>query len=99
MRVLGARPPGVVALRPLLAQASRSPAGPGPAATSVPDAEPAASDPDAVAGSGTGRSPLDRGLALLRTGVASGAPRLELLGEYGIALAAARNASDTDGAL
>jgi len=91
--------PGLVALRHLLAQASRSPAGPGPAATSGPDAEPAASDPDAVAGSGTGRSRRDRGLALLGTGVTSGAPLLELLGEYGIAVAAARHASDAAGAL
>ena len=90
---------GLVALRHLLAQASRSPAGPGPAATSGPDAEPAAPDPHAVAGSGTGRSRRDRGLTLLGTGVMSGAPLLELLGEYGIAAAAARHASDEAGAL
>src|SRR5260221_99428 len=73
--------------------------GQGPAATRGQDPEPAAPDPDAVAGSGTGRSRRDRGLALLGTGVTSGAPLLELLGEYGIAVAAARHASDAAGAL
>src|SRR5258708_37833046 len=74
-------------------------AAPAPAATSGPDAEPAAPDRDAVAGSGTGRSRRDRGLALLGTGVTSGAPLLELLGEYGIAVAGGRHARDAAGAL
>jgi len=45
------------------------------------------------------RSRRDRGAALLAAGVSGGPPLLELLGEYGIATAAARQASDEQGTL
>jgi acetate---CoA ligase (ADP-forming) len=76
--------PGLTALRHLLARAAR------PA-----DAEaPALVRP---AASGTARR--DHGMALLAAGATSGAPLLELLCEYGIAAAAARQAADAQGAL
>jgi acetate---CoA ligase (ADP-forming) len=74
--------PGLIALRHLLAHASRSP---------VPD--PALPDP------GARRSRRDRATALLAAGVTGGVPLLELLGEYGIARASARQAGDEAAAL
>jgi len=61
-------------------------AQPVPAATAAPA-------PD------VGRARRDRGAALLAAGVTGGAALLELLGEYGIATAAAREAGDAAGAL
>jgi acyl-CoA synthetase (NDP forming) len=80
--------PGLVALRHLLAHASRSPP--------VPNAAPAAPAADPGACRSRRR---ERGIALLGAGVTSGAPLLELLAEYGIAAAAARQASDVEAAL
>jgi acetate---CoA ligase (ADP-forming) len=77
---------GLLALRHLLDHARRAP-GDGPAG------------PAATAGSGGASARRDRGAALLAAGVTGGAPLLELLGEYGIATAAAREAADADGAL
>jgi acetate---CoA ligase (ADP-forming) len=75
---------GLLALRHLLDHAGRCPAVPaGPASP----------------GPGAARARRDRGAALLAAGVTGGAPWLELLGEYGIATAAAREASDADGVL
>jgi acetate---CoA ligase (ADP-forming) len=86
---------GLLALRHLLEHAGRSPAAvpavPGPAASPGPGA--------AFPGPGAARARRDRGAALLAAGVTGGAPWLELLGEYGIAAAAAREASDADGVL
>jgi acetate---CoA ligase (ADP-forming) len=81
---------GLLALRHLLDHAR--PAVPAPHAPAAPAADvPAAPD-------GT-RSRRDRGAALLAAGVTGGAALLELLGEYGIASAAAREAGDAQGAL
>jgi acetate---CoA ligase (ADP-forming) len=77
--------PGLTALRHLLAHASRPPASP---------AVPA----DAARADGS-RSRRDRDAALLAAGVSGGPPLLELLGEYGIATAAARQANDEQTAL
>jgi acetate---CoA ligase (ADP-forming) len=112
---------GMIALRHLLAHASRAPAAPpDPAAPRVPmvvpahglrpwqgahhrhhttraaPADPAASGAHAGAGRARRR---DRGAALLAAGVTGGAPLLELLGEYGIAAAAARQAGGAASAL
>ncbi|HEV2240762.1 MAG TPA: acetate--CoA ligase family protein [Streptosporangiaceae bacterium] len=77
--------PGLIALRHLLAHANRSPATP---------AVPA----DAARADGS-RPQRDRGAELLAAGLTGGAPLLELLGEYGIAAAAAREAADAETAL
>jgi acetate---CoA ligase (ADP-forming) len=77
---------GLLALRHLLDHAGRSPALP---------ASPGAASP----GPGAARARRGRGAALLAAGITGGAPWLELLGEYGIAAAAAREASDADGVL
>jgi acetate---CoA ligase (ADP-forming) len=74
---------GLLALRHLLEHARPAP-GAAPAAPAAPD--------------GTG-SRRDRGAALLAAGVTGGTALLELLGEYGIATAAAREAGDAPGAL
>jgi acetate---CoA ligase (ADP-forming) len=58
---------------------------------------PAASGASPVPGTARGRR--DRAAALLAAGVTGGAPWLELLGEYGIVAAAAREASDAGGVL
>ncbi len=77
--------PGLIALRHLLARASRFPATPAvPADAACADAS---------------RSRRDRGTALLAAGVTGGARLLGLLREYGIATAAARQAGDAEGAL
>ncbi len=78
---------GLLALRHLLDHA-RPAVGPGCGAGQA-----------APAGPGGTRSRRDRGTALLAAGVTGGAALLELLGEYGIATAAAREAGDADGAL
>ena len=78
---------GLLALRHLLDHA-RPAAGPGCGAGQAAPASP-----------GGTRSRRDRGTALLAAGVTGGAALLELLGEYGIATAAAREAGDADGAL
>jgi acetate---CoA ligase (ADP-forming) len=75
---------GLLALRHLLDHARPVPAA---TAAPAPDATPAR----------PGRR--DRGAALLAAGVTGGAALLELLGEYGIATAAAREAGDAAGAL
>jgi len=79
---------GLLALRHLLDHA-----GPSPAALAFPGGPAGPARPGAV------RSRRDRGAALLAAGVTGGAPLLELLGEYGIAAAAAREAGDADAAL
>jgi acyl-CoA synthetase (NDP forming) len=79
---------GLLALRHLLDHAGRSPA-----------AGPAGPGTAAFPGPGAARVRRDRGAALLAAGVTGGAPWLELLGEYGIATAAAREASDAGGVL
>ncbi len=90
---------GLLALRHLLDHADRSLAtAPGPP---VPARVPASADLPASAGPPARAQPSrrDRGRALLADGVAAGAPMLALLSEYGIATAAALQASDTGGAL
>jgi acyl-CoA synthetase (NDP forming) len=106
--------PGLTALRHLLAHAGRSPATDsttdtatdtaadwaapvGPAAS--PAGPPSRAAPAEPAASGTTRSRRDRGAALLAAGVTGSAPLLELLGEYGIATPAAREAADAQSAL
>ena len=79
---------GLLALRHLLDHAGRSPA-----------AGPAGPGTAAFPGPGAARARRDRAAALLAAGVTGGAPWLELLGEYGIATAAAREASDAGGVL
>ena len=79
---------GLLALRHLLDHAGRSPA-----------AGPAGPGTAAFPGPGAARARRDRGAALLAAGVTGGAPWLELLGEYGIAAAAVREASDAGGVL
>ena len=74
---------GLLALRHLLGHARHAP-GAGPAAPARP---------------GGTCSRRDRGAALLAAGVTSGTALLELLGEYGIDSAAAREAGDADGVL
>jgi len=77
--------PGLIALRHLLARASRLPETPAvPAGAARADAS---------------RSRRARGTALLAAGVTGGARLLELLREYGIATAAAEQAGDAEGAL
>jgi acetate---CoA ligase (ADP-forming) len=92
--------PGLVALRHLLAHAGRPPAN---AATPLYPADSttaaAAVAPAPAVPAGAARSRRDRGAALLAAGVTGGPPLLELLGEYGIATAAARQASDEESAL
>src|SRR5262249_29548844 len=106
--------PGLIALRHLLARANRSPATassdeqanstvPSAAATAADStAMPATAAPavpaDAARADGS-RARRDRGAALLAAGVTGGVPLLELLGEYGIATSAARQASDEQTAL
>jgi acetate---CoA ligase (ADP-forming) len=91
--------PGLVALRHLLAHASRAPAN---AATPLSPADSttaaAAVAPAPAVPAGAARSRRDRGAALLAAGVSGGPPLLELLGEYGIATAAARQASNEESA-
>ena len=77
--------PGLTALRHLLAHANRSAATP--------------AVPAGAARADGSRSRRDRGAALLAAGVLGGPPLLELLGEYGIATAAARQVSDEQGTL
>jgi acetate---CoA ligase (ADP-forming) len=74
---------GLLALRHLLDHAERAPAAVSPGTAS----------PDAAC------ARRDRGAALLAADVTGGAPWLELLREYGIVTAAAREASDADGVL
>jgi acetate---CoA ligase (ADP-forming) len=78
--------PGLIALRHLLDHAGRSPATapPFPAGPPLP---------------GAARSRRGRGSSLLAAGVTGGPPLLELLGEYGIATAVAREAADAGAAL
>jgi acyl-CoA synthetase (NDP forming) len=91
---------GLIALRHLLAHASRSPAvssgtaAPGQAASAV-----RAAPADAAAPCASRSRRRDRGIALLHDGGTSGAPLLELLSEYGIATAATRQANDMEAAL
>jgi acetate---CoA ligase (ADP-forming) len=87
--------PGLIALRHLLARAGRSPAG-APAHSVAAARHAAPADPGRAS---DGRSRRDRGAALLTAGVSGGAALLELLGEYGISTAAARQAGDEQGAL
>jgi acetate---CoA ligase (ADP-forming) len=104
---------GLLALRHLLDHARRSPAGTlaDPADHGAPalDGRPAdhgapalprrPASPGPLASPGAGWSRRDRGAALLAGGVTGGAALLEFLSEYGIVTAAAREASDADGAL
>ncbi len=85
---------GLLALRHLLAHARRSPAG-----ACAPAGAPGTTGPAGPADRGAGRSRRDRSAALLAAGVTGGVPWLELLAEYGITAAAARPASDAEGAL
>src|SRR5262249_24357994 len=106
--------PGLIALRHLLARANRSPATassdeqanstvPSAAATAADStampATPAPAVPADAARADGSRARRDRGAALLAAGVTGGVPLLELLGEYGIATSAARQASDEQTAL
>ena len=106
---------GLVALRALLAHATHpihathpthttSPASTiGPASTTRPASAAGLAPAGLVAadrGRGDGRQDrADRGAALLAAGVTSGPDLLALLGEYGIAAAAAHEAADEPGAL
>jgi acetate---CoA ligase (ADP-forming) len=102
---------GLLALRHLLDHARRSPAAApsdpaGPPAdhgVPAPGGRPGRPGPPVLPGHpglpGAAWSRRDRGAALLAGGVTGGAALLEFLGEYGIATAAAREASDADGVL
>jgi acetate---CoA ligase (ADP-forming) len=83
--------------------AAVSPAAVSPAAVSPAAVSPAAVSPRTVSpgtvSPGTVCARRDRGAALLAAGVTGGGPWLELLREYGIVTAAAREASDADGVL
>jgi acyl-CoA synthetase (NDP forming) len=86
---------GLLAVRHLLDHAERAPAATSPATGSPGTVLPGTVSP----GPGAACARRDRGAALLAAGVTGGAPWLELLREYGIVTAAAREASDADGVL
>jgi acyl-CoA synthetase (NDP forming) len=88
---------GLIALRHLLAHASRSPAV--SSATPAPGQAAPAARADAAAPRARRSRRRDRGIALLHDGGTSGAPLLKLLSEYGIATAATRQANDMQAAL
>jgi acetate---CoA ligase (ADP-forming) len=104
---------GLLALRHLLDHAERAPAAVAPGTASPGTASPGTAAPGTAApGTASPRTASpgtacpgaacarrDRGAALLAAGVTGGAPWLELLREYGIVTAAAREASDADGVL
>jgi acetate---CoA ligase (ADP-forming) len=107
--------PGLIALRHLLARASRSPVSapaspaqaadsavappPDTTASSAPVTSTASAIPADAARTDARRARHARGAALLAAGISGGAAWLELLGEYGIATAAARQAGDAERAL
>ena len=80
-----------------------SPGTASPGTASPGTASPGTASPGAAcarsASPGAACARRDRGTALLAAGVTGGAPWLELLREYGIVTAAAREASDADGVL
>jgi acetate---CoA ligase (ADP-forming) len=84
---------GLLALRHLLDHAERAPTAVAPGTGSPGPASPGTACPGAAC------ARRDRGAALLAAGVTGGAPWLELLREYGIVTATAREASDADGVL
>ncbi len=104
---------GLLALRHLLDHAERAPAAVSPGTASPGTASPGTASPGTAspgtaspgaacarsASPGAACARRDRGTALLAAGVTGGAPWLELLREYGIVTAAAREASDADGVL
>jgi acyl-CoA synthetase (NDP forming) len=88
---------GLLALRHLLDHADRSPAAVSPGTASLGTVLPGTVlSGTASPGPGATCGRRDRGAALLAAGVTGGVPWLELLGEYGIAAAAALEASDAD---